>query len=312
MVSPNFGEIGERPDGRPRRRRLQSPADERGTTMNLGKALLTTVLSGSLLLAWPADAAGAGHYYLALGDSVAFGLQPTVPDGAPASAFRSGYADVVARRLRADAPELRAVNLSCPGETTSTFVSGGCPWQAAGRPLHRPFAGSQLGAALAFLRAHRGRVSPITLTLWSNDASAVVDACGDRIACIRARAPAALATFSAHLTGILRRLRAAAPGAAIVVTGDWNTDVGRLRQTDPLARELDRAIARSAAATGARFAETFPLFNPRGPLGAETGRICTLTFICSEGDGHPTDAGYRAIAGAVLAALGAATAAGRP
>ena len=33
-------------------------------------------------------------------------------------------------------------------------------------------------------------------------------------------------------------------------------------------------------------------------------RICTLTFICSRDDVHPTDAGYRASAAAVWAASG--------
>jgi hypothetical protein len=43
----------------------------------------------------------------------------------------------------------------------------------------------------------------------------------------------------------------------------------------------------------------YPVFNPVGK-----SRVCALTFICSKGDPHPTDAGYRAIADAFLAASG--------
>ena len=37
---------------------------------------------------------------------------------------------------------------------------------------------------------------------------------------------------------------------------------------------------------------------------AETSAICAFTLRCSDGDGHPSDAGYRAIAGLVFDASG--------
>ena len=58
------------------------------------------------------------------------------------------------------------------------------------------------------------------------------------------------------------------------------------------------------ASCSARFAETFPVFNPAGNPIKEKARICALTFACSAEDPHPTDAGYRAIAAAVFAASG--------
>ena len=36
----------------------------------------------------------------------------------------------------------------------------------------------------------------------------------------------------------------------------------------------------------------------------QRARLCALSFICSMGDPHPTDAGYVAIADAVTAATG--------
>jgi len=54
----------------------------------------------------------------------------------------------------------------------------------------------------------------------------------------------------------------------------------------------------------ARFADPFPVFNPQGDPVAETTAICTLTLLCSQGDGHPSATGYRALADIVWAASG--------
>jgi hypothetical protein len=67
---------------------------------------------------------------------------------------------------------------------------------------------------------------------------------------------------------------------------------------------LNAALARAAAGVSARFAPLVPIFNPRGNVAKRKARLCKLTFICSRGDPHPTDAGYRAIAAAVWKASG--------
>jgi hypothetical protein len=46
-------------------------------------------------------------------------------------------------------------------------------------------------------------------------------------------------------------------------------------------------------------ATMIPVFNPPGK---GQRRLCAFTFICAKGDQHPTDAGYRAMADAVLRA----------
>ena len=246
-------------------------------------------------------------YYLALGDSLTYGLQPAkVGAGLPPSSFNTGFVDVFARRLRMLAPKLRVVNYSCPGETTVTFVASGCPWLALGRALHDPFHGTQLAAALAFLREHPDEVSPITLNLGFSDGDAFAKACKGSFACVRARATRFQAQFTSRLGSILRRLRVAQPKAEIIVIGVWNDDLNTTRQSDPLYRRFDLTIARAAAGARAYFADPFPLFDPQGSLALRMARICAFTFTCSWSppDGHPTDAGYRAIARAVFAASG--------
>jgi lysophospholipase L1-like esterase len=274
----------------------------RAVFLAAGVAVFSLVLGGSAA-AGPVKQRPS-DYYLALGDSLAYGVQPDKVDaGLPPSGFDTGFVDVFAARLRAFNRAIRVVNYGCPGESTVTFRAGGCPWLAEGRKLHDAFHGSQRTAAFAFLAAHRGRVSPITVTLGGNDMVAMLEGCKN-LACVEARAPRALISFGARLTSILRQLRAAAPTAEIVVTGLWNFNIPELARTNALFRSLNTVIARSAAAAGAHFADVMPTFNPAGSVAKQRARLCTLTFICSRGDPHPKNAGYRAIAAAVLAASG--------
>jgi lysophospholipase L1-like esterase len=245
-------------------------------------------------------------YYLALGDSITYGFQPTnAKPGAPPSAFNTGFVDVFAARLRKLSPKIQVVNYGCPGESTKTFIHGGCSGRGDVKGLHDAFKGSQLDAALAVLRAHPGQVSPVTLTLFGNDwFPLLLDTCKGNVACVRKRAPSATASFASRLSSILQQLRAAAPRAEIIVTGAWNPDPSQLQQLKPIYRSLEASIAGVATGSRARVAKMLPVFNPPGNVGAQKARLCALTFICAKGDPHPTDAGYRAMADAHMAASG--------
>lgn len=273
------------------------------TTLFVGLAL-----AGVLALPGSAtqrtEQATARGYYLALGDSIAYGIQPTkVKPGARPTDFDTGYVDVFAARLRKLAPGIRVVNYGCPGESTVTFMRGGCPAFADHVKLHDPFRGTQLDAALSFLRLHPGDVSPITVTLYGNDwLPVLLDTCKGHVACARKHAPSATKAFSFRLAAILRRIRAVAPDAEVIVTGAWNPDPNSLVQLESVYRSFEASIARVATSADARVARMRPVFNPPGALKARTARLCTYTFICSKGDPHPTDAGYRAMANAVIRA----------
>ncbi len=237
-------------------------------------------------------------YYLALGDSMAYGFQPTKANaGAPPSGFNTGYVDVFAARLRKLSPKIQVVNYGCPGESTVTFARGGCPALADGVKLHDAFRGSQLKAARSFLRAHPGKVSPVTVTLWGADLFPL-SARGKR-------APSAIASFAARFNSILQQLRAAAPNAEIIVSGAWNPEADRLAQAEPLYRSVDAAIRHAATASRVRVANMFAALNGPGNVKAQKARLCAFTFYCSaKGDPHPTDAGYRAMANAFMSASG--------
>src|SRR5580693_2154756 len=106
-----------------------------------------------------ADRAGPKtSYYVALGDSLSQGVQPD-PAGASLPTGQ-GYANQLYAMLRRGDPGLRLVKLGCSGETTHTMIDGGiCSY-----PVH-----SQLAETVRFLRAHRGRVSLVTIDIGAND-----------------------------------------------------------------------------------------------------------------------------------------------
>jgi lysophospholipase L1-like esterase len=233
-------------------------------------------------------------YYLALGDSMAFGYQPD--KGVKPATFHTGYVDLLAARLAKLSPKIQVVNYGCPGESTVTFTRGGCDWLKGGMKLHDPFKGSQVDAAVAFLKAHPGKVSPITLTLWGNDLYPLSQQAKG--------APKAIAAFEKRFSTILERLRAAAPKAEIIVSGAWNPEANALWKTEPLYRSVDKAIGRAAATSRARVANMWAAFNS-GNRAAQKARLCKVTYFCSKGgDPHPTNAGYQAMADAFWAASG--------
>ena len=242
-------------------------------------------------------------YYLALGDSITYGYQAwKVRAGLPPSAFNTGYVDAFGARLRQIRPAITIVNYGCPGETSFSFIAGPCLWTTYG--LHDNFSGSQLSAALAFLRAHLREVSPITLTLWGNDIAQLVDSCHRRLICIQQRAPGTISQLASNISTILQELRSAAPNAEIIVTGAWDSFIDAFEVADPMFQALNASLAEVTALERARFADPLPIFNPQGDVNAEVQAICTLTLLCTQGDSHPSDFGYRVLGDLVFDASG--------
>ena len=117
--------------------------------------LILAVVGASM----PARAAQPTQYYLALGDSLAQGVQPSAKGDVETD---QGYADDLFAVLHFVKPHLALERLGCPGETSTSMISGGiCSYPE----------GSQLKAALGFLATHQ--VDLITIDIGAND----VDGC---------------------------------------------------------------------------------------------------------------------------------------
>jgi len=138
-------------------------------------------------------------YYLALGDSLAIGVQPSVKGDVSTN---QGYADDLYALLHTRQPNLSLVKLGCSGETTMTMIDGGiCPYAA----------GSQLAAAVAFLQTHP--VGLVTLDIGANDIDHCISVTGIDATCVKD----ALQSVGANLPVILGALRTAAgPDTQIV------------------------------------------------------------------------------------------------
>jgi lysophospholipase L1-like esterase len=283
----------------------------------LAVALAAAVLAGGC--GGGAAPAGAGlrsaRYYLALGDSLARGVQPG-PSGAR-TPTRHGYPDQLYAVLRLRDPRLRLVKLGCPGETTDTMISGRhCPYPA----------GSQLAAAAAFLRAHRGRVELVTIDIGANDPGScfTLPVTGPVPPCT---AGPALAT-TVNLTRIVTGIRSAA-GRRVTIIGmsyyapelpEWRLGpAGRqaARRSAHGTLAYDRMLDRVFASAGDRVADVAGAFAtadfagqarlPRlGRLPVSVAAVCRWTWVCAPPprgpDKHPNIAGYAAIARAFLAA----------
>lgn len=253
-------------------------------------------------------------YYLALGDSLSQGVQP---DAAGASVETGqGYPDLVYATLLASHPALRLVRLGCPGETTQTMMHGGiCHYSA----------GSQLAAATAFLRAHRGHVFLVTIDIGAND----LEDCGNQPGLTQlASCIGQLPKATANVAAILASLRAAAgPGVRIAgmnyylpALAEWRSGLlGRAtaQLSEKFAVAYDDLLKRAYGQAGITVANVFEAFETTnfgdpvtvpgiGSVPRNVARICQWTWECAPPprgpNQHANAAGYRVIADAILAA----------
>jgi lysophospholipase L1-like esterase len=283
-----------------------------GLVMTVVAALTSTTGGGSPQR--PADP--PVRYYLALGDSLSQGLQPD-PAGVSFPTGQ-GYASQLYSALRRRDPGLRLVRLGCNGETTGTMISGG--------GICRYPAGSQLAAALGFLRAHRGQVALITIDIGANDP----DSCITRpdifemATCVTQSFP----STAANLTKIMYRLRATA-GDQVRIIGmnyyvpalaEWRDGLlgqAVARMSERVVAGYNQMLAAVYQAFGARVADVFGAFHSAdftgrvmvpgvGTVPRNVAAICQWTWECAPPprgpNVHARPAGYGVIARAFLAA----------
>jgi lysophospholipase L1-like esterase len=290
----------------------------RGVTTLIGLVMTVVAALTSAGAAGPsADRTGPKtSYYVALGDSLSQGVQPD-PAGASLPTGQ-GYASQLYAMLRRGDPGLRLVRLGCNQETTGTMIGGG--------GLCRYRGGSQLAAAVSFLRAHRGQVALITMDIGANDTDSCITrpAVVEMAGCVAKSFP----QTAANLTKIMYRLRATV-GDQVRIIGmnyyvpalaDWRDGVAGqavARVSEQVVAGYNRMLATVYRAFGARVADVFGAFHSAdfdgrvtlrtgGTVPANVAAICQWTWQCAPPprgpNVHARPAGYGVIARAFLRA----------
>jgi lysophospholipase L1-like esterase len=217
----------------------------------------------------------------------------------------------------------KLVNFGCGGETSTSLLerTARCGGPAPGGP---DYAGrTQIAAAERFLRAHRGRVGLVTVSIGGNDITSCVRE-PDPIACIGP----AVATVRQNVATIAQRLRAAA-GRKVrivgttypsVILGMWvgpnpRQDLARL-SVIAFKELINPALEQGYEAAGGRFVDVTAASGAYGSLDETTSRlagygtiplpvakVCEYTYYCEFRDIHARTEGYRLIAELIVATL---------
>ena len=288
----------------------QEGSCSRPASSMLRRALALMVAGVSMLASTASLAATGDRGVLALGDSVVFGY--IAQDGFAyinADNF-VGYPAYVGRDLRLD-----AVNASCPGETTSGFISltgadNGCRPYRANYPLHVAYPTSQLDFAVSYLASHR-QTKLVTVALGANDGFLLQSACAGDPACIQAGLPAVLNAVHSNMNTILSNLRATGFRGVLMVVNYYSLDYSDPAQTGFTAA-LNQALAVAAASNRAVVADVFTAFKTAASTPFAGGKTCMAGLLNASAqnqllcDVHPGQSGQMLIANTVEAAFAAA------
>ncbi len=243
-------------------------------------AVVASVLSGLLVAvsAAPASAANGADQsstkYLALGDSVSFGYSPLrIRVGVNPDVF-VGFPLLASNLFD---PKKRLVNASCPGETSTSLITGmrpdnGCQdYRQFIGPLHVAYTGSQLDFAKNYVATHP-RTGLITMMIGANDVFRLLAGCAGSLNpnCIADGLPGVFATLASNLTTIYTTLRQAGFVDEFVVVTYYSLNYG-----DPIGTAvvtaLDNTLAGVTRAFDGKVADGFgELQAAAAPFGGDT------------------------------------------
>ena len=201
--------------------------------------LLTTQALALAMLVAPLFGGNDKNFtYLALGDSIAFGFDPTLfppfkpPTPLPTPDQFVGYPERVADSLHL-LQSKKEVNAGCPGETSGSFLNvnapdNGChpspvtPGFKAAIGLHTTYDGSQVSFAVSELASNK-HINLVTLSIGGDDLLLLQQKCAatsDFATCVTTdlQSPTGtLAIYAGHLATILGAIRAKYQGTLIVM-----------------------------------------------------------------------------------------------
>jgi lysophospholipase L1-like esterase len=271
-------------------------------------SIIKIAILTSALFAAPVFAGNAPNYtYLALGDSISFGYDPTVAP--PISANYTGYPEILAADLN-----LVEVNASCPGQTSASFISGAPPdngceggFKASGA-MHAAYTGSQLAFAVSQLRANRN-IKLVTLSIGGNDLLLLQNTClatSDFVGCITLALSdpsedSFLNTYGKNLAGILAAIRGTGYAGNLVLMEYAAPNTNPLFiQAITLLNSVMKAVA---PGFGAGVADGFMAFQNYAGDPCAAGLLVPLPNGPTPCDVHPTFKGQQLLAGALINAL---------
>ena len=241
---------------------------------------------------------GKPAYYLSLGTSLAAGVQAD-PDTGQSVVTDVSYPGILAEKLKEEIPQLRHVNLGCPGETSDSFIDGGiCEYKR----------GSQLAQAVKFLRSRGKSTKLITIDMGANDILGCIDGVNIDMTCFTD----ATQNLITNLIDILNTLRwAVGPNVPIVamnyynpLAAFWFQDPLLANQTNMLQGFVNSALEGVYDAYGVPVADVAAAFMSGDLVTDEFGQtipdsldlLCAWTWMCIYQNIHPNAVGYGVIA----------------
>ncbi len=235
---------------------------------------------------------GPKQYYLALGDSITYGAQPNGDNS-------HGFADDFFQYLQARGTTT-LVNYACVHETTATFMNGGCP-EASSVKSSYGSATSQLAAALAFIQAHPGQVSPVTIEIGAADVDKDINESKCTFNTINGLLDgnAAITNFG----NILNQLKSALNGTGdLIALNYFDPYQNACPQLASNAVTFNSNLASTAQKAGVPIVDVYAAF---GGSTTPNPTLCTYswTYTCGTNptDILPNSQGYSAIASAAEA-----------
>ncbi len=297
----------------------------RSGVLALGLLMLLAIAPGASA-AHPATATATAkpklvkQYYVSLGDSYSVGTTD------PEHTTTNGYPNMLVKLARKRGYDFTLVNFGCGGATTTSMLNPtpaqraiGCV-PAALMPGAANYPGqSQMQAALAFIKAHKGKVGLVTISIGGNDVDGCIANPTTASACVIANMPRAVS----NLTTMVKQLRAAG-GKKMRIVGSTYPDVvlGAWVRQDvfgPIAPNLaaqsltsfatviNPGLRKAYATGGASFVDVTTATGAFGPFVTTTiptygdvpvpvAKVCQLTYFCKDLNIHMQPAGYEIIA----------------
>jgi lysophospholipase L1-like esterase len=288
--------------------------------------ILIVGLCSYMVRAGASNAADSSKYYVSIGDSYAAGYRP---DGAGSgSTSRDGFAYQLMSALNADRNDWKLANFGCSGETAYAMAfEVGCAPAALAPDGIQYRDDPQAIAAVEFIAEHRDNIGLVTIAMGGNDLLRCLGKPDSRAgqACAEESVPKVVGSLDALLAKLRGEVGHEVP---IVGISYINVFLADAMSDDPVVQEranwsrvlfenyLNPALRQMYSKYNATFIDTTALaggYMPAtektstpelGTVTASIGRVCALTYYCSDRDVHPDRAGHALIASAVENAIG--------